>query len=260
VRGNVEYFEKLGGYDAQQGKLLETLTPEGSRAICESYIDNGHPYWGMQAFALWLIPKNRPFWTAKEELLPVEKRSFAEPLRGPKILLAGDKGTGEVRWMIAVNGHNDPEYRPKYSKFTYSTGHPWGTGFDSVLLFRDPLSGQWAGQAGIDGGRLIENGYERRWWARIGEGRVTVESTIAWDGKIEKRRHRITAPAGIEFVEGSPAYAAEPNRSLVKAAGYDDVRVEEQRGANIVHGRSWVFALKGKTKEGMTDLTLRISK
>ena len=44
VRGNFEVL-KLGAFDEAHGKLRRCCTLEGSRAICESYVDNGHPYW-----------------------------------------------------------------------------------------------------------------------------------------------------------------------------------------------------------------------
>ena len=251
VRGNIEYFWKLGGYDEARGKLLETLSPQGSRAICESYIDNGHPYWGMQAFALWLIPKDRAFWTAAEEPLPVERKSFRLRIPGPGILLTGDKRSGEVRWMIAVNGHNEPAYRAKYTKFSYSTHAPWGTSFDNALMFRDPKSGEWVGQSGVEGGRLLDDGgYQRRWWVRVGDDRVNVTSTIT----AAARRHEITGPAGIEFIEGFDALPAAPAKPNVKFRGYDSVSVEQQSGTNIVHGSVWIVALRGKTKAGGTVL------
>lgn len=254
VRGNIEYFWKLGAFDAQRGKLLETLTPQGSRAVCESYIDNGHPYWGMQAFALWLIPKARPFWSAAEESLPVEKRSFSIPLRGPKIILTGDKRTGEVRWMIAINGHNEPAYRAKYTKFSYSTHAPWGTTFDNALMFKDPNTGEWAGQTGVEGGRLLDDGYQRRWWVKLGDERINITSTIT----SRSRAHRITGPAGVEFIEGSDAFSAPPSKSrLHPVRGYGKATIEEQRGVNIVHARTWIVALHGTTKSGQTILEAR---
>ncbi len=256
VRGNIDYFWKVGGFDSQRGKLRETLTPEGSRAVCESYIDNGHPYWGMQAFALWAIPSRRPFWDAQEEPLPVERKSFCQPLRGPRILLSGDKARGEVRLMIAANGHNEGDYRPKYTKFSYSTHSPWGTSFDNALLFR-AADGSLNGQSGIDRSRLLETGYERTWWARVGDERITVMSSVTWDHNIEIRHHRITAPAGIEFVEGSHAYAIEPHKGMVASSGYESTTVEAETGVNIVHPRTWTLALRGRTKQGGTFLESR---
>ena len=52
VRRNLEFFWNAGAFDRDLGKLREPLSAEGTREIRESYIDNGHPYWGMQAFAL----------------------------------------------------------------------------------------------------------------------------------------------------------------------------------------------------------------
>ena len=57
--------------------------PIGTRDIHESYIDGGHPYWAMQAFALWLIPREEPFWTASGGTAAGPEPSFRRKLETP---------------------------------------------------------------------------------------------------------------------------------------------------------------------------------
>ena len=145
VRRNIEYFWSQGAYDAAHGKLRATLTPEGSDSIRESYIDNGHPYWCMQAFALFLIPRSDPFWTAPEDRLPVEAADFDERFDGTRMRLTGNSRSGEVRWY---QGSAPAHYGDKYSKLSYSSHFPFGiarsddmTAPDQALVFIDTRSG-----------------------------------------------------------------------------------------------------------------------
>ena len=283
VRGNIEYQWKIGAYDEQRGKLRESLTPEGTREICENYIDNGHPYWGMQAFAMFLIPPEDPFWSAPEEPLPVEKQSFLVRLEGPKMMLAGERRTGEVRWLQAINGHNTPDYRDKYTKFSYSSHFPYSIlkekdrcVWDNVLVFRDPATGLMAGRTGMVGGTLLADGVERRWSARLGANEIQVSSVLRVDGEFEYRRHVIDAPGGIEALEGSFPLGLSEGASyvgsnllsgraiqlrggkalvaLIPISGWKKADVEEQSGVNIVYRRAAVVTLRGVTAAGRTVL------
>lgn len=280
-RRNIEYFWAAGAFDAQRGKLRESLTAEGSPAIRESYVDNGHPYWGMQAFALYLIPPRDPFWTAPEPKLPVESRSFAVPFEGTKMRLCGDQQTGEVRWLHATVGHNEPQYRDKYSKFSYSTHFPWNIvkdknrcALDAALIFRDPKTGEMAGQAGVVSGRLTGDGYQREWWAMLGGARINVRTTIAVSGLYEYRRHEVKAPEGTEILEGSYALglaaagqfdstpspgglflnAATGAVASYKLEGWTSASAHEESATNIVFPRSVVVTLTAAARPGVTNL------
>lgn len=271
-RANIEYQWKIGGYDAERGKLRESLTPEGTREICESYIDNGHPYWGMQAFALFLIPPRDPFWTAPEDPLPVERRSFTVRFEGPKMLLAGEQRTGEVRWLQSINGHNAPDYRDKYTKFTYSSHFPFSIlkdktrcVWDNVLVFRDPASDAMAGRSAMLGGGLLADGVERKWSVALGGRKIEVASVLRIDGEFEYRRHLIEGAEGLEALEGSYPLGLGSSEeftaldwaggkaiqkrggalvALWPVAGWKAVGVDEQTGVNIVYPRAAVATLR----------------
>jgi hypothetical protein len=280
VRRNLDYLWGIGGFDARRGKLLESLSPDGTLEIRESYIDNGHPYWGMQAFSMYLIPPDDPFWTAAEEPLPVEKRSFAVHFEGPKMTLRGDRESGEVRWIHSVNGHNESEYRDKYTKLSYSSHFPFSIvkekgrcPLDAALVFRDPRTNQFAGRSALSGGRLIEDGVEREWSAKLGTAEIRVKTTVRYSGWYEIRRHEVEAPEGTEILEGSYGLnAASPVRqspargtgmylrarggavALHGLRGFDSASAELQEGANVVHARVMIAVLHAVAKPGVTVL------
>lgn len=280
-RRNLEYFWSAGAFDAQRGKLRETLTPEGTREIRESYVDNGHPYWGMQAFALYLIPPHDPFWTAPEERLPVELQSFTIPFEGTKMRVSGDQRTGDVRWLHAAVGHNEPQYRDKYAKFSYSTHFPWNIinektrcAVDGALIFRNPKTGEMAGPAGVVACKLTDDGYEREWWAALGGVRILVRTAVAISGLYEYRRHEIEPPETIEIFEGSYALGLQSGDRFestpspgglfmrgVRGAvasysleGWERAAVYEESGTNIAFPRSVVVRLSATARGDVTKL------
>jgi hypothetical protein len=282
VRGNLEYLWSIGAFDSARGKLRESLTPDGTRDICESYIDNGHPYWGMQAFALFLIPRADRFWIDREEPLPVERSSFVRRFEGPRFLLIGNRESGEVRWVHAVNGHHEPDYRDKYTKLSYSTHFPFSitkekgrATWDGALVFRDPSTGELAGRRGIVSARLTATGIEREWFAELGGRRIRVTTELSFREGVERRIHVVEAPEGTEILEGSLALGVPPGSALedrqekgtrsisvpgsggisvTAVAGFTKVTVEEQIGLNIVHRRAVVLTLH--TTAGAAPLRL----
>ncbi len=280
-RRNLEYFWAAGAFDADRGKLRESLSAEGTREIRESYVDNGHPYWSMQSFALYLIPPRDPFWTAPEPKLPVELRSFAVPFEGTKMRLYGDQQAGDVRWLHATVGHNERQYRDKYAKFSYSSHFPWNImnektrcACDGALIFRDPKTGEMAGQAGVVSGRLTANGYQREWWAMLGGARINVRTTIEISGLYEYRSHEVEAPEATEIFEGSYALglragdrfdsAPSPNGLYVRAEtgavasygleGWASPSAHEESANNIVFPRSVIVKLAAAPRRGVTNL------
>ena len=92
----------------------------------------------------------------------------------------------------------------------------------------------------------------------VGEERVTISSRVTLEKGVETRRHVITAPAGIEFVEGSRAFATVPGKqAAIAVRGYESTSVEKETGANIVHPQTWIVALRGKTAGETTTLESR---
>jgi len=224
VRKNLEHLWGLGAFDEERGSLRETLAPGANRDVSEPYIDQGHPYWGMQAFSLFLIPERDGFWSAREEPLPVERSSFRIAFEAPRMLLAGERASGQVRWLHTTSSQHEPAYRDKYTKFSYSSHFPFNViqdparvPWDCALVFRNPSTGECAGRAGVHSGDLVDDlGARIRWWAELGEWTFEVTTEIRLDGEFEQRRHRVRSPqeaveAGIEGVEGSYALGLGEN-------------------------------------------------
>jgi hypothetical protein len=274
VRRHFEFFWANGAFDSTQGKLRETISERGTPEFAESYIDNGHPYWGMQAFAFLLIPRNDPFWTSPEAPLPCESRSFLTLLPNTGVVISGNHRTGESRLHFAHNGRFDPIYRDRYCKFSYSgrfffcfTKRSDRATWDSALVFRDPTTGVIAGRAGIEGGHLINGGYETEWWAVLHKLKIRVVSRVLPKGDTESRFHRITLPEealtrNLEIWEGStvlPLQGGEEfqthqdsRRLTISAAagavgvatrqGYAEARVDSQFTAVFGHENIHLFA------------------
>ena len=57
VRLSLQFHQGIGSYDAESGKLRETYSAQGSTALREFYVDNGHPYWCMPAFSFLALPR-----------------------------------------------------------------------------------------------------------------------------------------------------------------------------------------------------------
>jgi len=221
VRGNIEYFWRLGAFDTERGKLRETLSAGGSPAIHESYIDNGHPYWGMQAFSFLALPDSDPFWRAREDPLPVERADFLERFEGTHMLLCGTRSSGHVRWLQAQSANSNPDYADKYNKFLYSSHFPFNIlkvkdrcAWDAALVFRDPATGVCSGRRDVVRGRLTADGVETEWKAQLGGRTVEVRTRIRLAGELDERTHQIRGLApGLEILEGSPALGLEAGES-----------------------------------------------
>ncbi|MGI8640622.1 MAG: DUF2264 domain-containing protein [Pyrinomonadaceae bacterium] len=215
VRRNLEFHWNVGAFDKPNGKLRETFTEGGSTAIREPYIDNGHPYWAMQAFSLYSIPPQDAFWTSREEPLPVERADYQIRLEVPRMMLVGTKTSGQVRLLEARNESRRPRYGDGYHRFAYSSHFPFNYlgredrfTWDQALVFRNNQTGFCSGRSGIKSGTLTADGIETEWWAQLGDLRFDVITRISVNGEFEKRTHVITAPASalnksIEILEGS---------------------------------------------------------
>ncbi len=229
VRRNFEWWWRMGAYDETLGKLRETLSPQGAIDVTESYIDNGHPYWAMQAFTFFSIPPDDPFWTAPEEPLPVEKNDFVVKIAGPRMILAGSKTSGQVRWLQARNTPRRDYYRDKYNKFVWSSAFPFNVlqankdfaPWDQAFVVRDPVTGVCASRIFPDTGELLDDGARTMWRMELRGLAFRVTSTIRLAGDFEYRHHSVawrpvTAPDAkeerakpVEFVEGSHALGME---------------------------------------------------
>lgn len=221
VQQNILYHAGLGAFDAGAGKLRESYTPEGTPAIQESYIDGGHPYWGMQAFAFWRTPDNDPFWTAPEEPLPIEKSDYAIALPEPGMLITGRRHSGQVRIFNARSSREEVHYRDKYNKLAYSSHFCFAVNHDKthapvddVLALRDTRTGETAIRGEITATSVDADKVEFDYAIQLGAVKAQVHTEIQFFGEFEARLHNVTCSGGplegIELVEGGSAYSPGP--------------------------------------------------
>lgn len=291
VRKNIECHWDVGAFDADKGKLLETLSPGGTADIRENYIDNGHPYWCMPAFGMLGIPETDAFWTSEEEELPVEKADFAVEFKGPRMRVMGNQRTGEVKWLQAFPAARRETYRDKYMKFVASSAFPFNTlqgkeqvPADQMLVFYDPNAKKWAGRLSCDLGDLTEDGALTEWTAKLGEHAIKVRTRLRILGEFEERVHEIEAPegaVGIEMMEGSyPMGLGEgeevasnsiDERMLLRSAkrgalvatwkgrAFDSFEITrsvgEQTRVNLIYPRMAVITMKGRITGPKMTLT-----
>ena len=218
VQQDILWQAGLGGFDKTAGKLRETFTPDGSPAIKETYIDGGHPYWGMQAFAFWRTPDNDPFWTAPEEKLPIEKSDFSIALPEPGLLLVGTRQSGQVRIFNGRSTRTDTHYRDKYNKLVYSSHFPFaGTHgkddapIDQTLALRDRKTGKTATRGEITDSTVETEKLDLEYPIVLGGVTAKVRTEIHFMGDFEARIHRITCEGTgleeIDVVEGGAAFS-----------------------------------------------------
>jgi hypothetical protein len=214
VRLNLAYHWGLGAFDAERGKLRESLSAEGTPSIRESYIDNGHPYWCTLGMLLYAIPADDPFWTAAEEPLPVERGDYVVRFEGPRMLVAGTRDSGQVRWLQARNTPKFPSYRDKYVKFVASSHFPYNiledekyVPWDQALVLRSLTSGVSATRTAVVEGELLEDGVRTLWSTELDGRKIEVESRIRLLGDFDERTHEVRLPAGmeVEVLDGSHA-------------------------------------------------------
>lgn len=258
VRRNLEFHSEIGSFDAIHGKLRETYSRWGTHDICDSYIDNGHPYWGMQAFAFFLIPRRDPFWTSVEHSFPVEKADFNVAFEPLHMRLVGSKQSGQVRWYQAACGHGGVESQDKYTKLVYSTHFPFNiikqkdrATWDSTVVFRDPATGAVAARNAVQAGTLTPQGHITEWTAELSGKTIRVRTEIVVRGEFEHRTHVIEAPAGVEILEGSAALGLEANESLVHGGGHTSGH-GEGHNERIVHAARSGHAIAVRAHSGQT--------
>lgn len=266
VRKQLEYHWNLGCFDAERGKLRESYSADGTPAAREPYVDNGHPYWAMLGFSFLSIPKSDPFWTAKEEPLPVERGDYLLRFEGPKFLLKGSKKTGEVRWIQSQNSPKRDIYRDKYAKLVWSSHFAFNASIDKdhvppdqAVVFRDIATGKSSTRAaaGVAKARLLADGIETTWSAELNSWKFTVITQVQLKGDAEIRMHQITAPADsigkVEILEGSFAAPSVDKIDLRILQGYDRVETQAFDNINLIHRRVSVRVAIGRlTAQEMT--------
>lgn len=232
VERNILWQWDLGAFDAAAGRLRETYTRTGSPDIRESYIDGGHPYWGMQAFAFWLIPDSDPYWSAPEEPLPVEKSDYAIAIPDAGLLVRGARASGQVWIYNAKSTKTEPHYRDKYNKLAYSSHFPFAVNHaagrptvDNIVLLHDPATGERACRGAVEDSAVEAEKVELVYEIRLGGVTARVRTLIRWRGDFEVRTHTVTASGEglerLEILEGGAPYADRPvDLNLEAMQGY----------------------------------------
>lgn len=93
--------------------------------MLEHYSCGGSPYWAAKAFNLLALPKEHPFWSAREAPLPShggQPSSRAVPETGLTV------STGPSGHTILLNHrarHDKAEYNDKYTKLAYASAFPY---------------------------------------------------------------------------------------------------------------------------------------
>lgn len=208
---NLEFLWEAGAYDGENGRLRETLSPHSHHDVCESYINSGHPYWGMQAFHAMSLGPDDPFWSVPEEPLPVERGDFRRVIEAPGLLLDGVGESGQVRlWQARCNRG----YPNKYFNFSWSSHFPWNVGMvdgkvppDCALTFRAD-NGDYGRRSGdFEGEILSGQALVWRWSAQVGTREVRVESMSLVEGEFEWRAHRVDFDGAEELIAAEHTYA-----------------------------------------------------
>ena len=208
---NLSFLWQAGAWDEENGCLRESLTPHSSREICESYINNGHPYWGMQAFFTAGFPHDDPFWNAPEEPLPVETADFRKIIPAAGILLQGHKQSGQVEmWQARSSGH----YPNKYYNFSYSSHFPFNVGQaegqvppDCSLAFSG-RHGAYGRRSGPYAGAIVsESEISWQWKTTVGQAEVEADSRVFIDGELQWRVHKVSFGGKERLTASESTYA-----------------------------------------------------
>ena len=253
---NIAWQARLGAFDEAAGKLRETFTPNGSDAIKESYIDGGHPYWGMQAFVLWSYPENDPFWSAPEMPLPAERADFRRAVPEAGLLLAGSKRSGEVRLYNALSTRTGGHYSNKYNKLVYSSHCPFTTSHDNTLQLRH--GDHSAGRGPVLNHNVSNEGVSLSYHLELDGLKLRVDTEIGLEKDAERRRHSVKVisgvPAGFELVEGGSA-STKPRPRVEVISGWSRAQWTPCPGS-VTERATFCWLLRGPA-DGLLTLESR---
>lgn len=146
--GCIRYFYDHEMFDPDEHFVRQGFHGDFSLAG-ESYISPGSVYWACHGLFALTFDRDDPFWTAKEEPLPVEQGDFDLALPAPGFVLSGRRATGQVIMLNSRAGQRDEiepdagggqltsesellmrfaprhDYATKYGKLAYSTHFPF---------------------------------------------------------------------------------------------------------------------------------------
>lgn len=228
VRRHLAYYDDIGAIDRQTQLLRQELSEFGNADIREASINTGHLYWAMQAFAaLWQIAPGDPFWTAREDCLPVETADFQKSVSVAGWILCGHQASGAVVRYALGTGHAGASSAAKYGKFAYGTHFPFNCGCvdgefgpDNALCLTDGIN--WAHPQAYDQ-FVATDEYLRARYRMVIEKQMLECATIlvpgcganAWCVRV----HRVVAPvSGLSVEEGGFALGYAPGTVPEKTA------------------------------------------
>ena len=96
-----------------------------NESILEHYSCGGSPYWSAKVFNAFLMAPDHPFWTAREEELPIRRGDYAVPIDDAGLVLVGSRDDGHVQIINQKSYHDKSEYNAKYTNFAYSSLFPY---------------------------------------------------------------------------------------------------------------------------------------
>ena len=224
--------------------------------MSEKYNAPGSPYWAFKAFLFLALPEDHPFWTSKEEPIPVLKQP---QILKNHMLAVHDTGKSGTHVMLFPAGQHCAEHgnsSAKYEKFVYSNrfgfsisrGYGLAAGaFDNTLAWSEAWEEHYRMRYGCEAFQTADG---MIWMKYRMLHNVMGESTIVpltdgWHIRI----HIITADREVKLADGGFAISAQadfqyqPGRGngiYGEAAGY---RTEHGVFALFPWGTSGIAAL-----------------
>lgn len=218
VQRHLGFYDSVGGVDRVTDTMKQELSEFGHPAVRDSYINTGHPHWGMLAFcALWQLDDDDPFWTTEEEALPVERDDFKVTVKPAGWIVTGVAEQGQVQRHQLGTRHGTGAYGAKYGKFMYGSHFPVNFGSvegdfgpDSALCLTD---GDYWAHPGVYDSFVATDAYLRaRYVMEVGEVSADVETVLIPRGDQCLRIHRVSVPEGetLQLIEGAAALGYAP--------------------------------------------------
>ena len=94
----------------------------------QAYSCAASPFWMFMNYTLLTLPKDDPFWTAKENegfWAGLGDKSQTKLLPGAGLLIVNDGLTGTSELINGKAHETDPTYLPSYCRLAYNTDFPW---------------------------------------------------------------------------------------------------------------------------------------
>jgi hypothetical protein len=208
----------------EHGVLRENLTAEGSDGGRDTYINCGHPYWGMQAFLCLAMSKKFPFWwNTPTSKLPIERGDYLEVRQGPGLVIQGRARTGEVR-LFNLRNYRHNGYAT-YEKFCYASHFPCNAITPKQKsIWDNQLTLRLADGTGVEASQVMEvdtndgRTLHLVWAFAHDDFRAMLHTTIVVEADGYTTEHRIDStgqpPAGAAWIEGGFTLGAAADETI----------------------------------------------